>query len=147
MDHIRHDPFTIGLPPGWADATLVLAAGPKRDGFAPTISVLRRPLTEPTTAAAFAALQLPQLAQTLADEQFLLVEQNTHPSTYDAFRFVYHFVLRDGQLPITQMQVYLVVGMTAFVITVTDRSDDFPQHRSVFESAIGQFRVEEESRP
>jgi len=144
MSQARHFDLAFQLPEGWADRTSVLFVGPARDGYAPTVVVVRKTLPAATTSREFAAGELPGLRETAGGEAFHLIrEGDIVIATREAFRRVYECVYPAIGGNLTQMQVYIVIGREATTITATAPSDRYEATEPVFIQMIAGMKFTE----
>jgi len=142
MDKLTHQEFSIGLPEGWYDETEVLLKGAAVEGISPTITVNKEKLNTAQSSEEFAYAQLEGLKEAISQGGFESFEESTFElAGFDAFRRIYSFSFSDESL--TQMQIYLVRGKTAYIITATTSKKQFAKDLPIFEEAIRRFRFQD----
>lgn len=141
MREFVHDDFKLSIPEEWADASVVVAAGPPNDGYSPSITVTREHLEYEVNASQYAARQLESLQEEMAQGGYQVREEGpfTLPGL-SAFQRVHAFRVDDLGVEITQLQVYVTKGRQALTLTCTNLSDWFDQTRPTFLAAVKQLR-------
>jgi hypothetical protein len=143
MKTIRHFDYSLGVPNGWIDASVVSFVGPHQDDYSPSMTVTRDYVDSPISPAEYAAVQRRELEAELGDLGFLVLEEGPC-SIQDApaFRRVYTFDLEDiGK--VQQLQVYLVRASDALTITATDLAARFNKSLLQFLQMLDGFRFED----
>lgn len=141
MQEMVHFDYTIGLPPRWIDASVVVIVGPPNDNYNPNITITREPLDFQMSASEYAANQLAGLHAELDSVGYQVLEENPLSiGGLPAYLRVHTFQMPEAELEVTQMQVYLVRGKEALTITCTNLSHWFEQTRPLFMEALQRFR-------
>ncbi len=141
MRDFVHNDFALGLPDGWADASVVVVAGAPNDGYSPSITITREQLEYEVDAYQYATAQLKSLQDELARDGFQVREEGAFalPGLV-AYRRVHSFDIPDLGVAVTQMQVYVTKGAEAITLTCTNLSEHFPQTLETFLAAVRQFK-------
>lgn len=141
MSDFVHNDFTMSLPPRWIDSSVVVLSGPPNDGYSPNISVNREKLDFQLSVAEYAAEQLLQLQQGLAEQKYRVVEEIALSlGGLDAIQRTHRFEVEEDDLQIMQMQVYVVKGSEAITVTCTNLAEWFDRTKPIFMEAINQFK-------
>jgi hypothetical protein len=141
MREFVHNDFALGLPDGWADASVVVVAGTPNDGYSPSITITREQLDYEVDAYQYATRQLKDLQEELAQSGFQVREEGAFALPgVSAYRRVHSFEISDLAVSVTQMQVYVIRGAEAVTLTCTNLSEWFPRTLQTFLDAVKQFR-------
>jgi hypothetical protein len=93
------------------------------------------------TASEYAANQLASLREDLADNNYSVIEEAAlQLSGAGAYERVHTFAAPGSETSVMQMQVYLVKGGEAIVITCTNTAELFESTKQTFREAVKQFR-------
>lgn len=141
MQTVIHYDYAIGLPPRWMDGSVVVLLGPPNENYSPSITITRDQLNFPMNAQEYAANQLASLQAELGDAGYKVLEEGSLTlGGLLGYQRVHTFQMREADLTITQLQIYLVRGNEALVITCTQLGHLFEQTRPLFLEALQQFR-------
>ncbi|MBM7116674.1 DcrB-related protein [Archangium primigenium] len=135
---IRHGALVLSLPPGWFDASQVVAVGPEDNGFRANVVVSVEPAQPGETLTQFAARSLVALRGT---QDITLVDERQ--ATFGAHQGMlreYTFTLRGVKL--AQLGFTVVKEQVGYTFTYTQRPERLAETRGVAETFFASARLE-----
>jgi hypothetical protein len=142
VGEVRTDAFSLPLPAGWDDRTVVTLAGPDADGFAPNVVVTREALCDHMGLGAFAEGWQSRLADEVPVTPLAPVEHGEVGGRRAQIRTVsWHAT----GLRLTQIAFLFVDGDHGYAIVGTCADWRFAELEPVFRGIAAGFHLAQES--
>ena len=125
--------FTLTLPDEWRDHSTLTFAPETEDEFCRNITINRDHLDAVENIQAYAARQLAELEEALADQNYRLIhDAPMEVDGVEAIMRLHIFDIPDLEVQVQQAQVYLIRDSVALTVTFTERIDRFEAHFQEF---------------
>jgi hypothetical protein len=139
---VRGNGFSVGLPSGWVDRSVVTLVAPVQDpdGGSPSLVVTRDAVPDGTDARGLARLNHAALRASGIDGLVVVDTENVDVAGVQAVRRTYRWSY--GLTGMRQRLWSLVAGDVGYTITASAPEHRFDEFAPAFDAAVAGFRLE-----
>jgi hypothetical protein len=139
---VRGNGFSVALPPGWVDRSVVTLVAPVQDvdGGSPSLVVTRDAVPEGTDARGLARLNHAALKASQAEQLAVIDTERVSVAGLPAVRRTYRWSY--GVTGMVQRLWCLVADGAGYTITASAPAHRFDEFAAAFDDAVAGFRLD-----